>query len=939
MHFALLGPLRVHDGNREITVSSPKQRALLAGLLLMAGRTQETSRLIDVLWSDGASGSRDALQMQMVRLRRSVGDLIASRIVTRPNGYLIEVEPDDLDVNRFTRLCERGRRAAQAGNWEQTSQMLREALALWSGSPFQDVPSERLQVEYAPHLTEMHLDAIELRIDAQLNMGDQDNLVGELQELVSNHPFREGFVGQLMLALQRAGRRVDALATYRNARHRLVSELGVEPGTKLQMLHQQILDGQESDVQVVPARSAGVSQRVSSPSAPAPAPAQLPADIGDFTGRVRHLGELGELLGTRHGPRQHNAVTVVAVTGAGGAGKTTLAVHAGHQHRGSFPDGQLYINLRGTGDQPVTPEDALGRFLRGLGLDWPAIPVAAEERAALYRSMLSDRRVLVVLDDARDAAHVRPLIPAGSRNAVLITSRDHLESLDAVERLRLGVLEEAEARTLLTRIVGDTRVLAEPEATARVLEVCAGLPLALRIAAAHLAAQPARTVDALAGRLSDMAQRLDALAADDRSVRASFQVSYAALARTVRAGSADPMRVFRLLSLWDGPVISLPAASAMTGLPQSASEACADTLIRAHLLESPSPHHYQFHDLMRVYALEQAVREETEADRALALHRIFAWYLHTAERACGLIEPHRRGPSAVADIEVTPLAFSSRDEAVSWCDSERVNLVSATGQQARQGFDDYAWRLSAILAPYYNLRKLWADWIATHRIGLESATRNSDSSGQAWILAGLGRAYTDRRCFAEAGDSYQRAMRLFREVGEAREALRMLANLASMHAERGDLTAALAAFEEALRMSRHLGEEHTEAIVLGNMGFACVELGRFDQALEHLQLALKIRHNRNDFYGEGFIYHNLGEAYQKLRLGEEAAKHYRRALEIRRQLGDRFGEAVTLASLGQLFIGQEQDVKAREYLTAALQMFRDLDAPEAAEVESWLDGL
>ncbi|HZR51323.1 MAG TPA: BTAD domain-containing putative transcriptional regulator [Streptosporangiaceae bacterium] len=939
MHFALLGPMRVHDGDHEVTVSSPKQRALLAGLLVTAGRTQETNRLIDMLWSDGISGSRDALQMQMVRLRRAVGDQIASRIITRTNGYLIDVEPDELDINRFTDLCEHGRRAAQAENWDQAIRLLQEARDLWSGSPLEDVPSERLQVEYAPHLLEMHLDAIELSIDAQLTIGDERNLIGQLQELVRNHPFREGFVGQLMLALHRSDRRADALATYRNARHRLVSELGIEPSARLQTLHQQILCGDEGAAVVAPARSPGQSLRVGSLPGAGTVPAQLPADIGDFTGRADYLWELDELLNPCRAPRGHSAITVVAVTGAGGVGKTTLAVHSGHRHREDFPDGQLYINLRGTSDQPVAPGDALGQFLRGLGLDWPAIPVETDERAALYRSMLSDRCVLVVLDDARDAAHVRPLIPGGSRNAVLITSRDRLVSLDAVERLHLGVLDENEARALFTRIVGDISTTAEPDATACVLSVCAGLPLAVRIAAAHLAAQPARTIGALAGLLTDMARRLDVLQADDRSVRASFQASYTALTRTVRVDGTDPMRVFRLLSLWDGPVISLPAAAAMSGLPESITEVCAETLVGAHLLDSPSPRHYQFHDLMHVYALEQAVSEETQADRHNALCRVFAWYLHTAERACSLIEPQRRSPSFPADSAVRPLVFKSRDEAVSWCDSERVNLISATRQQARQGFDDYAWRLPAVLAPYYNLRKLWTDWIATHRIGLESATRESDSFGQACILADLARAYTDRRKFDDAGDAYRRALRLFREVGDEQGVLRILANLASMYGERGQQMAALDASEEALRMSRDLGEERVEAIILGNMGFACAELGRFDEAVRNLHLALKIRRDRNDFYGQGFIHQNLGEVYRNLRRTEEAADHYRQSLEIRQRLGDRFGEATTLASLGQLFTAELRPAEAREYWTTALRIFRDLDAPEAAKIQLWLDDL
>ncbi|HEX6518535.1 MAG TPA: BTAD domain-containing putative transcriptional regulator [Streptosporangiaceae bacterium] len=932
MYFGVLGPLRVHDGVREIHLTAPKQRALLAGLLVTAGQIQDSDRLIDVLWGDQESGSRSALQMQMVRLRQTVGDRIAGRIVTRPGGYLIEAGPDELDVSRFLELCDNGRRAAREGNWQRAAQLLRDSLDLWSGNPLQDVPSERLHTRYVPHLAEMRLLAIESSIDARLNLAEHDNLVGELRELVRHHPLRERFAAQLMIAQYRSGRRADALEVYRDTRQQLVTELGIEPGAELQALHQQILSGEEAGGQG-PDRVRLARSR--------PAPAQLPADVGDFTGRTGYVDDLSDRLARCADTDDGTAVTVVVVSGPAGVGKTTLAIHAGHLHRRRFPDGQLYVNLGGAGGQPVSPEEVLGRFLRDLGLDWSAVPRDADERAVLYRSMTSDSRMLIVLDDARSGAQVRPLIPAGRGNAVLITSRRRLASLDAVHHMPLDVLGTREARAMFTRVVGDARVDAEPDSVNRVLAICAGLPLALRIAAARLASQPDRTIGELADRLADTAHRLDVLHVEDRAVRASFQVSYADLAGIAADGSGrQVMRAFRLLGLWDGPTISLPAAAALTGQPIPVTEALAETLIEANLLESRTPHRYQFHDLMRIYARERAEYEEARSDRELALRRLFNWYLRTADRASGLIEPERYDLVVPAeDPAVVPLDFQSRQQAVSWCDSESANLVAATRQQARHGFDSLVWQLPSVLAPYYNLRKLWADWIATHKVGLASADRDSDLLGMARMLTGLGRAYNDLQRFEEALSSYRQALILYRRVGDESGALRTLINLTCLYGTRGQPEAVITAGQEALKLARDVADMHSEAVVLGNLACAHMQLGHGEEAIQNLQLALAVRQNRNDLYGQAIVHHNLGDVYRTLLRDEESADHLGRALKIRREIGDRYGEALTLAQFGELFRQRQRHDEAREHLTGALRIFEDIAAPEAAEIKAALSDL
>lgn len=937
MYFGVLGPLRVNDGIREIHLTAPKQRALLAGLLVTAGQIQDSDRLIDVLWGGEEPGSRSALQMQMVRLRQTVGDRIASRIVTRPGGYLIEAGPDELDVSRFLELCDNGRRAAREGNWQRAARLLRDSLELWSGSPLQDVPSERLHTGYVPHLTEMRLVAIESSIDARLNLAEHDNLVGELRELVRHHPLRERFAAQLMMALYRSGRRADALEAYRDTRQQLVTELGIEPGADLQALHQQILSGEETG-EAGPGGSCPDRVRL---AASRPVPAQLPADVGDFTGRTGYVGDLSDQLAACADTQDGTAVTIVVVSGPAGVGKTTLAVHAGHLHRRRFPDGQLYVNLGGAGGQPVSPEEVLGRFLRDLGLDSSAVPRDADERAVLYRSMMSDRRLLIVLDDARSGAQVRPLIPAGRGNAVLITSRRRLASLDAVRHMHLGVLDMCEARAMFTRVVGDARVDAEPDSVNRVLDVCAGLPLALRIAAARLAAAPDRTIGELADRLADTAHRLDVLHVEDRAVRASFQVSYADLAGIAASKRGrEVMRAFRLLGLWDGPTISLPAVAALTGRPTHVTEALAETLIEANLLESKAPHRYQFHDLMRIYARERAECDEPRIDRELALCRLFNWYLLTADRACGLIEPERYDLLVPADdATVVPLDFQSRQQAVSWCDSESANLVAAIRQQAHHGFARLAWQLPSVLAPYYNLRKLWADWIATHKLGLASADRNSDPLGMARMLTGLGRAYNDLHRFDEALSSYRQALVLYRRAGDEYGVLRTLINLTCLYGTQGQPEAVITACEEALGLARELDEMHAEAVILGNLACAHMELGRNEEAIRNLQLALTFRQNRNDIYGQAMVHHNLGEAYRILRRDEESADHLGQALKIRREIGDRYGEAITLAQFGELFRQRHRHDVAREYMTDALRIFEDIAAPDAARIKAALSDM
>ncbi len=452
------------------------------------------------------------------------------------------------------------------------------------------------------------------------------------------------------------------------------------------------------------------------PAPPEPGPMQLPADIADFTGREVHVRQLCSLLSVvGRGDDSPGAVPVALVAGAGGLGKTTLAIHAAHRVRADYPDGQLYVDLLGASPQPIPAADVLARFLRDLGVKATQIPVTEEERAALFRTRLNGRRVLVVLDNARDAAQVRPLLPGTASCAVIVTSRSRLSDLVGGGLVHLDVLDDAEALALFSRIVGSQRAAAEPDATAELLVACAGLPLAIRISAARLAARSSWTIRSLADRIGDEHRRLDELKVGDLAVRASFEVSFASLPAAVVPGGVSPARAFRMLGLWQGPSIGLSAATALLGEPEDNVADTLEFLVDAHLLESPAPDRYRFHDLLRVYAAERAHADEPEQERSEALARVLAWYLHSAEAASRVIEPHHlRVPVDMPPPSLRPQTFRDLDQALDWCETERPCLVTAARQASEAGQKEVAWKLPAAAMSFYFRRSHWADWMTVH---------------------------------------------------------------------------------------------------------------------------------------------------------------------------------------------------------------------------------
>jgi tetratricopeptide (TPR) repeat protein/DNA-binding XRE family transcriptional regulator len=676
------------------------------------------------------------------------------------------------------------------------------------------------------------------------------------------------------------------------------------------------------------------------------APAQLPTDIPDFTGRDEQVARLCDLLSPRQdgtepgqedepaGSARHEAdgaVRVVLVVGAGGVGKTALAVHAAHALARRFPHGQLFASLRAA-TQPVAPAEVLARFLRDLGVDAARIPADLEERAAQYRTVLAGRQVLIVLDDARNAAQVQTLLPGSGSCAVIVTARSQMPDLVGCRIVNLGLLPRDDARTLFAQVTGPDRTLAEPAATEDVLAACAGLPLAIRIAGGRLAARESWTVRALADRLADERRRLDEFRAGNLAVRTSFEVSIATLPESAAPGAVGPARAFRLLGLWAGPSISLPAAAALLGEPRAATAAALDALADTNLLESPAPDRYSFHDLLRVYAADRARTQETEQDRTAAITRVLAWYLHTTEAAATIISPqHLRVPLDPPPPQAAPLGFASLRDALSWCEAERAALTAAIQQAAASGLHEIAWKLAAAAMSFYYRRSHLGDWLATHQIALASARTLADRRAEACTLNNLGMVYGVQH-MEEAIACFEQALALSRETGETLRATRAANNLANTYLELGRFEQARQAAEHALELDRRSGDRFGEGLALDILGCACRKLGRYRDAVGNLQQSLAIFRDLDSHAPAADALSELGETY--LILGETAAAIacLRESAVIYRDVGDRLFQAITLQRLGHSQRLAGDIGQARRLFTEALQLCDELgETKRAAE--------
>lgn len=958
MRFRMLGPLEVQvDGNWS-GITAAKWRTVLAVLLLHPGQVVSTERLITEVWPDETPArATNLISVYVHRLRRLIGDPEGKVLTTRAPGYQLLVDPEVIDVGQFAQLATEGRRALSSGDFEQASTVLGAALGLWQGSrALTDVPPSALVSAEASRLEESRVETFQLRIQADLGCGRHAQVVSELHRLLADYPLREELWALLMRALYTSGRQAEALAAYAQAREVIADELGVDPSAELQQLYERILRAEPAGRSVsstpVPADSPfatpvptalvepappgqaadapGEPGTQAGPGPPLPRVAQLPADIPDFTGRSDQLRRLYDLLSWPRQPDSPGAVVVAAVIGAGGLGKTTLAVHAAHLLRTHYPDGQLYANLQGAAPNPAAPSDVLARFLRDLGMDPARIPVDAEERAAQYRTLLTDRRVLIVLDDAKDAAHVRPLLPGSASCAVLVTTRSRMPDLAGSRFVDLDVLELDEARTMFATIIGPGRAEAEPQATDEVLIACAGLPLAIRIAGARLAARSGWSVRTIASRLSDERRRLDWLKTGDLAVRACFEVSFTSLPRQPGSDAVDPAHAFRLLGIWPGSAIGLPAAATLIGQDDGSVADALEVLVDAQLLQSPAPDRYRFHDLLKAYAADRAQREETASGRDEAIQRLLAWYLHTVDAVAHMVSPHRyQFELAAPGLGGEPPAFHSVNQALNWCEEERTNLVAATRQAAAAGLHEIAWQLPVAAVAFFNRRTYWADWVETNQIALASVRQLNDLRGEALVLNCLGTAYLRRR-MGDATEYFEPALAIRRQIRDLPGEVQTATSLADTYRLLQRYDEALELLKRALEIQRQAANPYSQGVVLNNLGETYLALGRVAEAVDSLEHARDIFREIDDSRGEGYALNNLGEAYLALGRVADAISYLEHALHLRHEAGDRLEEAETLRPLVGAYRAENAPARAAECFRQAVQIFDELDETEQA---------
>jgi DNA-binding SARP family transcriptional activator/tetratricopeptide (TPR) repeat protein len=926
--FCLLGPLMVRRGAAVVPIPAGKQRVLLAALLLNPGRALPADELAELLWETGPPASaRDALHNYVRRLRQALGDASRTLVITQADGYRLRVPADEVDILRFEATAARGLHALRASRCEQAARELREALALWRGTPLSDVPCDQLVVRHARRLEEMRLQALEGRIEADLCSGRHSEVAAELRELAAAEPLRERLQGLLMLALYRDGRRADALAAFRNARRVLIDEVGVEPGAELQRLHRQILNADPAlNVSVAPPPGA----------VPPVVPRQLPTAVAHFVGRETELSRLDALATAAEDAG--GSVVIAVIGGTAGVGKTALAVQWAHRVADRFPDGQLYVNLRGFGPDgvPKPPGEVLGGFLEAMR-SATGIPAGIEARSGLYRSLAAGRRLLVVLDNARDADQVRPLLPGSPGSMVLITSRDRLAGLAAAEGaplLTLEVLAEAEARALVVARAGAGRE-AEPEAVAEITELCGRLPLALALTAARAAARPALALAELAAELRDTRNRLDALdvGSPSASARAVFSWSHETL-------TPPAARMFRLLGLHPGPDIGVNAAASLAGVPARRGRATLDELARSHIAAEPSVGRFGLHDLLRAYAAERAGADEPTADRHAAANRMADYYLHAAHEMALLLFPPRHAIALVPPQPgVVREELSSYQQAWSWAEAEYLVLLEMVPLAASTGFSQHAWQLAWALETFLSRRGRWDELAELQQVALGAARRAGDLTGQAHARCGAGWTSVLQGRYEDGRADLDQAARLFRQLGDRSGEARAVVRAGEAFWQQGRYDEAFESAQRALALYRASGDRAGQAGALNNIAMYHLHRGDHERALDCCGQARAVFRELGDRRSEASVLDNIGEAYHGLGRADDAIACYKESLVAFRELGDRYGQAETLTHLAAAYEARGAGNDARSCLEEALAILTELKHRDAAQVETRLRDL
>ncbi|MFJ2172732.1 AfsR/SARP family transcriptional regulator [Streptomyces sp. NPDC087851] len=960
-------------------VTAGRQQVVLAALLLENGRPQSRDRLIRLLWDEEPpETARTQVQICVSRVRKTLAAAgVKATIVTRPPGYMLQIEDSALDLDVFRRTVAEANTLAGQGRTAEAADSMRAAVALWQGPCLDGIASEAL-ARVAQHIDEECLAAAESFVELELALGRHRQVIAEIARLVNDNPLREHFRAQLMLALYRSGRQPEALEVYREARKLLQDELGLQPGEELRRLERSIL-AEDPELRLPDAPGSGriaglpaaeadsIQPREDRPAAArGPVPRQLPVDTADFVGHEHLVAEAEAAL---TGTVPHRATGIVVVAGRSGVGKSTFAARVAHRLADThFLDGQLYCRLHGGRTDPIDPREVLGRFLRALGLPGPAIPDSLEERGEIYRSMLADRRILVVMDDAANEEQVLPLLPGSRSCGVLITSRARLTALPGAHRVTLDILDEKDSLDLLGNVVGADRVQGEPAAARELVAAVGRLPLALRIVAARLAARPFWPLASMVRRLADESRRLDELAHGEMTVRASLSLTYDGLAEPDR-------RLLRLLSLTKGSTFPGWMAAALTGgTPGPYPSDILEPLIDVQMLDitgvdAGGELRYAFHDIIRLFSRDRLAAETDDGERGAAVRRVGGAWLSLITEAqrrilgtrylTGSAEHWHLPERHVSTVLARPLE---------WLDTELENLSLTVEGLAQEDEDEYAWELAVNLAPLHEARGYLDHWARTHRKALTVVRRRGNRMGQAALLASLGSLHLNRRNLPEARKAlttaseifedlghdkglglshrdlgivarltgrdisamllFDKAQRYFDRSGDPWARATVLTQRAVILLRQGDVRRVEAELNEALRIWRDLGYVGGQARVLQRVGQLLLHRKQFEGARKVLSEGLCMVLEDGDVIGEGYMLHDLGRVHMGLGELDDAAAFFDRALALREGIRDHAGAASLRVDLAALSLRADRARQAGTLLAEAMEVFSRLGMVE-----------
>jgi DNA-binding SARP family transcriptional activator/tetratricopeptide (TPR) repeat protein len=944
--FLLLGTVELRGPDGAVMDLGPaKQRTVLAALVVDAGRWLTMETLIDRVWGEDVPAQvRASLYAHIARIRRMLADTAAPVVAGTdgtaagpqlrrgPGGYLLDVPSDQVDVHRFRQLVEQARRPECTDTKRVV--MLRQALGWWRGEPLAGLAgawAERTRESWGQERIEAAL----AWADAEFRVGRHAGVIGALTALAAEHPLVEPLTVALMRALQAAGRGPEALACYTVLQKRLAEELGMDPGAEVRQVHQAILRGE----------SAPPAARDLQPPAPAEAapgraiPAQLPLEARGFTGREEELARLDGILATAAEPPA--TVVISAVSGTAGVGKTALAVHWTHRVADRFPGGQLYVNLRGfdPSGAAMAPDQAVQGFLDALGVPAQRVPASLQARVGLYRSLLAGQRVLVVLDNARDADQVRPLLPGSPGCLAVVTSRNRLAGLVAAEGahpIPLDLLAPAEARDLLSHRLGEGRVAAEPDAVEEIITRCARLPLALAIATARAAAHPGFPLSAVAEELRDSHGSLDAFAGGDLTtdVQAVFSWSYAAL-------TPVQSRLFALLGQAPGPDIGLFALVSLAGLSKPATREAVRALENLHLVDQQEPGRWRMHDLVRLYAADRGRQDLAPDDRDAALRRLIEFYLHTACGTLRLMPVHEMPPGlGEPGPGRRPQRLTTQAEAVQWLVDELPNLLAAQRLAADHGWRKLVWQFAWSLDQFHGLLGHVHDRVAMWQAALDVLDQTDALDVRVRVHRRFGHAATHAGLHDEAREHLKYALSLAEQAGDHGTQALIHVALAQAYGQQDSLHPALEHSTRALRLLQELDLPAAKAAALNSVGWYSARLGDYEQARVHceaaLPLARRVRHEdiEADILDSlGYIAHHTGHHL-------EAVGHYRLAAARYRAHGGDYWVADTLDRLGHAYHALGRPEQARSTWEEAGAMYRNQHRLALAErVQRRLDDL